>query len=140
LYNDYPWLIERVGEERNQYAFLIRTLLEEGIQLANGSDTPIESINPWLGIYTSITRKAKNGIPYNKEESISIYEALQLYTTSSAASIGLQENKGQLNEGYDADFQFISHNPFIIDEEEVINIQCLKTIIKEEIVFEKEWN
>jgi predicted amidohydrolase YtcJ len=140
LYNDYPWLIERVGEERNQYAFLIRTLLEEGIRLANGSDTPIESINPWLGIYTSITRKAKNGIPYNKEESISIYEALQLYTTSSAASIGLQENKGQLNEGYDADFQFISHNPFIIDEEEVINIQCLKTIIKEEIVFEKEWN
>jgi len=139
LYNDYPWLIDRIGEERNQYAFLIRTLLEEGLQLANGSDTPIESINPWLGIYTAITRKAKNGKTYNEKESVSIYEALQLYTTSSSASIGLQENKGQLKEGYDADFQFISHNPFLIDEEEVITIQCLKTIIQEEVVYEKEW-
>jgi len=140
LFNDYPWLIDRVGEERNKYAFLIRTLLKEGLQLANGSDTPIDSINPWLGIYTSITRKAKNGIPYNIEESISIYEALELYTTSGAVSIGLQGSKGQLKEGYDADFQFVSHDPYLIDTEEVINIKCIKTIIREEIVFEKEWN
>lgn len=140
IYADYPWLIDRIGEERNQYAFLIKSLLNESIPLANGSDTPIDSINPWQGIYTATTRKAKNKEVYNEKEAISIYEAIKLYTISSAASFAQDNIRGLLKEGYNADFILFDEDPFNLQDEELLKIECKETICRGHTVYKKEWS
>ncbi len=139
IYGDYPWLLERIGEKRNQYAFLVKTLLDESIPLANGSDTPIDTINPWQGIYSATTRKAKDGQIYNEKESISLFEAIKLYTISSAASFGQDDERGLLVPGYVADFILFDENPFLLNEEDLLMMECKGTISRGNIVYKKEW-
>ncbi|WP_088068630.1 amidohydrolase [Gottfriedia luciferensis] len=137
LYADYPWLIERIGENRNQYAYLIKTLLNESIPIANGSDTPIDTINPWQGIYTSVTRKAKDGETYNIKEAISLFEAIKLYTIDSAASFGQDDHRGLIKEGYSADFVLFDEDPFELESEELLSVKCSETICRGDIVYKK---
>lgn len=137
LYGDYPWLIERIGEERNQDAFLVKTLLKESIPLANGSDTPIDTINPWQGVYSAVTRKAKDGIAYNESEAISLFEAIQLYTVSSAASFGQNHRRGLLKEGYIADFILFEEDPFQLNPNDLLTLECHETICRGKVVFSK---
>lgn len=138
LYGDYPWLIDRVGEDRNKYAFLIKTLLDKNIHLANGSDTPIDSVNPWQGIYTSVTRKAKDGIVYNQQEAISRFEAIKLYTTSSASSFAGQNKRGLIKEGYAADFILFNQDPFQVSDDELLLMKCCETICRGKNVYKIE--
>jgi predicted amidohydrolase YtcJ len=135
LYGDYPWLIDRIGEKRNQYAFLIKTLLKESIAIANGSDTPIDTINPWQGIYAATTRKAKDGIAYNIEEAISLYEAIKLYTVDSAASFRQNHIRGLLKEGYNADIVLFEEDPFQLNSEDLLKLECSVTICRGNIVY-----
>ncbi|PGS54753.1 amidohydrolase [Bacillus sp. AFS041924] len=138
LYADYPWLIDRIGQNRNKYAFLMKTLLTESIAIANGSDTPIDTINPWQGIYTAVTRKAKNGVAYNIDEAISLYEAIKLYTIDSAASFGHEDKRGLIKEGYTADFVLFDENPFELDKDKLLNVKCNETICRGNSVYKRQ--
>lgn len=137
LYGDYPWLIERIGTERNKNAFLIKTLIDENIAIANGSDTPIDTINPWQGVYAAVTRKAKDGLTYNEAEAISLFEAIKLYTVSSAKSFGQDHQRGLLKEGYYADFILLDEDPFQMNREALLTLTCSETISRGKVVFSR---
>ncbi|MEH6937229.1 amidohydrolase [Bacillus sp. JJ664] len=137
LYGDYPWLIERIGEERNKNAFLIKTLLDEKIPIANGSDTPIDTINPWQGVYSAVTRKAKDGLTYNESEAISLFEAIKLYTVSSAKSFGQDHYRGLIKEGYNADFILFDEDPFQVNPDDLLTLACSETISRGNVVFSR---
>ncbi|PGL69128.1 amidohydrolase [Bacillus sp. AFS055030] len=138
IYADYPWLVDRIGHSRNEYAFLIKSLLNESIAIANGSDTPIDTINPWQGIYTAVTRKAKDHRAYNIEEAISLYEAIKLYTIDSAASFHQEDKRGLIKEGYFADFILFDENPFEIEKDELLHVKCSETICRGNIVYKRQ--
>ncbi|PGZ90513.1 amidohydrolase [Bacillus sp. AFS029533] len=135
IYADYPWLVERIGQRRNEFAYLIKTLINESIAIANGSDTPIDTINPWQGIYTAVTRKAKDGRAYNIEEAISLYEAIKLYTIDSAASFRQEDKRGLIKEGYSADFILFDENPFELEKDDLLYVKCSETICRGNIVY-----
>ncbi len=99
--SDRSWIMNRLGKERIKHAYKLSSFLNEGFICGGSSDSPIEEINPWLGIYASIERDT---------EALTLYEAICLYTKGSAATIQCQ--RGEIKTGFDADFQIYEQDPF----------------------------
>lgn len=99
--SDFPWVIERLGQDRLPYSFAWKTLLLNGIPCAGGSDAPIEPVEPLLGIHAAIARKepGKDGPVYGESEKLTPFEAVSLFTTGSAFAIGKEHERGQINPG-----------------------------------------
>ena len=63
LMTDLHWIEDRVGKERAALSYLWKTYLDAGLIMAGGSDAPVESFNPWMGIYAAVTRQDMDGYP-----------------------------------------------------------------------------
>lgn len=106
---------------------------------ATASDAPIEQVNPFLGIYSAVTRRSFiDGVCYMPEERLTVYEAVSLFTTGSAYAIGKEANRGQITKGYEADFTILDRNVFEIEAEEIKEVQAEMTVIDGEIVYRKD--
>ncbi|MGM7702337.1 amidohydrolase [Pseudalkalibacillus sp. Hm43] len=138
--SDFPWVIERLGEERMQYSFAWKTLLEEGIPCASGSDAPIETADPLATIYAAVMRKKPGDRHegYYPEQKLTPYEAVELYTKGSAYAIGKEEEMGQIDNGYSADFTVLSEDLFRIDPETIPHVKVLKTVVNNTVVYSAE--
>ena len=135
--SDMYWADERLGKRiKNAYAY--KTLLNQNGWLPNGSDFPIESINPLYGFYAGVSRKDQKGWPeegFQKEEALSRVEALKAMTIW-AAKAGFEENEiGSLEPGKFADFVITDKDLMEAPEEELFRIKVLKTFIFGEEVF-----
>jgi hypothetical protein len=108
-----------------------RSLLDAGTRIAGGSDWPVSvSPNAWEGIYGLVTRKDPSGqFPGTlwPEQSISLPEAIRVYTTNCAEAMGLDDVTGSLTPGKSADFILLSDNPYDIDIEDIPHITTLQT-------------
>lgn len=134
--SDFPWVIERIGEERLPHAYAWKTLLEKGIPCAGGSDAPIEEINPLLGIRAAVLRKAdSDGKVYGEDEQLSMFEAVSLYTTGSAYAIGEEDRRGKVEAGYLADFTVLDKDLFAISPEEITSANVVQTVVSGDIVY-----
>lgn len=144
LASDFPWVLDRVGREREGYYYAWKTLLMNGLPCAGGSDAPIEPLNPFLGIHAAVTRTNiddPNQIVYDEKECLTVYEAVSLFTKGSAYAACHEQNRGMIKERYLADFTILKEDIFQINPEQIPNITVSKTIIGEEIVYslEKEY-
>ncbi|TSB48062.1 amidohydrolase [Alkalicoccobacillus porphyridii] len=138
---DFPWVEERLGNQRLDSAFAWKTLLDEGLHCAGGSDAPIEPPSPLLGMHAAITRRHPAELEhegYLPHEKLSRFEALQLFTSGSAYATGLEERRGILAEGYDADFTVLTHNLFTCDPEDFLQSDVLMTIVDDTIMYQNE--
>ena len=139
LSSDFPSVIEKLGEHRLRYAYAWKTLLEAGLHCNGGSDAPIEQVNPFLGISSAVTRRSFiDGICYMPEERLTVYEAVSLFTTGSAYSIGKEAKRGLIAKGYEADFTILDRNIFEIEAEEIKEIQAEMTVIDGQVVYRKD--
>ncbi|WP_280146321.1 amidohydrolase [Bacillus amyloliquefaciens] len=139
--SDFPWVIDRLGEERMKTAFAWKTLLSKGLLCAGGSDAPIEPADPLLGIQSAVLRTSKQhpeGPAYYEKECLTVYEAIQLYTEGSAAIIHKEHSRGRIAPGYDADFTILSGDPFKMDPKSLHKLEAVKTVVGGRIVYEKE--
>jgi predicted amidohydrolase YtcJ len=136
--SDFPWVQERLGEKRLDWAYAWKKLLDRGIKCSGGSDSPIEEVDPRLGLYAAIARKKPGEIHggYQPEEKLSRYDAVALYTIGAWA-IGKEKERGYIQENFDADFTVFDRDLFDGPDEQVLEAQVVKTIIAGEIVFEK---
>ncbi|OZM56052.1 amidohydrolase [Lottiidibacillus patelloidae] len=137
--SDFPWVIERIGEERLPYAYAWKMLLNRGIHCAGGSDTPIESANPLLGIHAAVARRSVNETHegYNPEEKLSIFEAISLYTIGSAYAIGKEDSRGKIAEGHVADFTVYANDLFETAIDEIPNSTVQMTVVDNTIVYKR---
>lgn len=136
--SDFPSVIEKLGEHRLRYAYAWKTLLGAGLHCAGGSDAPIEQVNPFLGIYSAVTRRSFiDGACYIPEEKLSIFEAVSLFTTGSSYTIGKENKRGKIVKGYEADFTIIDRDIFEVEVEKIKNIQAIATVIDGQIVYQK---
>jgi len=138
--SDFPWVVERLGEENMQYNYAWKTLLEEGIPCAGGSDAPIEPINPLWGIHAAVTRTNPldpDKTEYRLEEKLSMYEAISLFTKGSAYACHHESDRGQIREGFTADFTVLDIDPFKVDADQLLNKIVDMTIVDETIVYKK---
>ncbi len=110
LGTDKTFADARLGE-RVKYAYAWKTLIDNGILVAGGSDAPIESPNPLLGMYQAIyRRKNEEDTPWRPEESLKFKEALELFTTRGAYASMTDGRSGALEIGMDADFIVLSED------------------------------
>ncbi|WP_422123376.1 amidohydrolase [Planococcus sp. X10-3] len=137
--SDFPWVVERLGEERLEWSYTWKKLLQRGLMCAGGSDAPIEEVDPKQGIYAAVTRREPNERHegYMPEEKLSRYEAIQLYTSGSAAAICKEDSRGLIARHFDADFTIFDRDLFEGDEEQLLEAQVELTVVAGEIMFER---
>lgn len=136
--SDFPWAIERVGQERIRYSYPWKTLLNNGIICGGGSDSPIEDFRPLAGIDAAVNRKAVSDTSdgYNMDEALSVYDAIRLYTTEAAKVANNLSHYGTIESGKVADFTLLMENPFEVERTEIHAIEVAKTIIDGKVVYE----
>ncbi|MFC7373367.1 amidohydrolase [Fictibacillus iocasae] len=135
--SDFPWLIDRLGKERIKNAFAFRTMLDNHLICAGGSDAPIEPVNPLLGIYAAVTRRKPEETHegYTPEQKLTMFEAIGLYTKGSAAAIGKEHEQGLIAPGYTADFTVFDADLFQIPPSSILQTKVLYTIVEDVIAF-----
>ncbi|MGZ4161770.1 MAG: amidohydrolase [Neobacillus sp.] len=132
LVGDYPWVIERLGEKREQYLYAWKTLLSSGVLCAGGSDAPVEPVDPLLGIHAAVTRSAPGQTHegWNKKEKLSMLEAIKLFTIGGAYATNEEHIKGTITRGKLADMTVFSKNLFEMEvSDELLRTNINMTII-----------
>ena len=140
LASDFPWVIERIGEERLEYAYAWKKLLEAGVICAGGSDSPVEPIDPLLGIHAAVTRKKpdEHHQGYVPDQKLSMTEAFRLFTVMGAYPTNEEQIKGTIARGKLADMTVYSNHPFAMKEpDELLETNIDMTINGGEIVYQR---
>lgn len=139
--SDMRWAEKRVGEARCRTAYAWKSLISTGSVLAFGTDWPVESMNPMLGIYAAVTRMDLNGEPkegWFPEEKLTMEDALKCYTKWPAYAEFQEDFKGTLEKGKYADIVVLSKNLFEEDPSEIPSTEVIATIFNGEIIYRKE--
>ena len=158
--SDMYWAETRLGSKRIRGAYAWRSLLNTGVVIPAGSDFPVESANPFFGIYAACTRQDKNGIPNNiddmrkyfrsstndysdtaafangwySSEKMTREEAVRGFTTWAAYASFEENLKGSLERGKLADFVVISKDIFRCPIIEIPAIQVESTVLGGKVV------
>jgi len=140
--SDRPWAIDRLGEKRiKEGAYMWQDLLKSGVPIVNGTDVPVEPINPLASFYASISRKTLKGIPeggYEPEQKMTRAQALKSYTLDAAFGAFEEDVKGSIEAGKLADFTIYDKDLMTVPEDEVLSTKVVTTIFDGKVVFEKE--
>jgi len=129
--SDMPWAEDRVGPERIAGAYAWRTLTNAGAVLVLGSDAPVESHNPWFGIYAAITRQDSGGQPaggWRPSERLSSSEAIAGFSRGAAYASG-DDDLGVIRPGALADLTVVEREPASLAPLELVSIEVLRTVV-----------
>ncbi len=132
---------DRMGAERLKGAYAWRTLLDKGTIIPNGSDAPVELVNPYHGLYAAVTRTNRLGFPkggWHIEEAMTREEALRSFTNWSAYAEFNEDIKGSLEVGKLADFVVLDRDVMTCPEEDIKDTQALLTVSGGEVVFTRD--
>lgn len=138
LAGDFPWVQDRLGEERIKLAYAWKTLMSSGVVCAGGSDCPVEPVDPLLGIHAAVTRKLPNEDHdgYNSSEKLTMHEAFKLFTKMGAYPTNEETKKGTISIGKYADMTVFSKDPFTLkDPDELLQLDVDMTIIDGKIKY-----
>jgi len=128
---------ERLGPWRARLSYPLRSLMDRRCTVVFGSDWPVADLNPFLGIYTAVTRQEKEGregwIPL---ERIDVPQALAAYTRNAAHAAGLRDVTGELRPGLRADLTVIDQDITAVSPEEIPRTSVLMTVVGGKIVYE----
>ncbi|MFZ5855342.1 MAG: amidohydrolase [Chloroflexota bacterium] len=133
-------MADRYWGERVRLAYAWRTQLAHGARLAFGSDAPVESPNPFLGLYAAVTRRRadESGESWIPEEKLTMREAVEAYTINPAYAAGMESRLGRLAEGCLADLIVLEKDPFTCPAEELLTMESSATMVGGEWVWRSE--
>lgn len=121
---------ERVGKERAATSYNWKTLMKKGVHVSNGTDCPVELPDALRGMQCAVTRKTIAGDgPYLPDQAFTVKEALDSYTKESARASFEENVKGQIKEGFLADFVVLGADPFEVSVEEIHSIPVEATFV-----------
>lgn len=136
--SDGPWVVKRLGEKRaEEGAYVWRKLIDSGAFIANGTDVPVEPVDPMPGFYAAMTRRMKDGTAFFPEEKMSRTEALRAYTINGAFAAFEEGIKGSLTPGKLGDITVLSKDILTCPEEEIRSAEVLYTIVGGKILYRK---
>ena len=136
--SDMYWAAERLGDERIKGAYVYRQLMEENGWIPNGSDFPVENINPLYGYYALTTRKDLEGYPeggFQRENALSPEEAFRAMTIWAARAAFEEDEKGSLETGKMADFIITDLDLLCIPPQDIPRVRILQTWLAGEKVY-----
>ncbi|MDQ2693286.1 MAG: amidohydrolase [Chloroflexota bacterium] len=127
------------GPERSRLAYAWRTQLDSGARLALGSDAPVESPNPFLGLHAAVTRRRADGSPsaegWYPEQKLTMEEAWEGFTLGPAYAATMENRLGRLAPGYLADLIVLDKNPFTCEADDLLSMQSSATMVGGEWVY-----
>jgi predicted amidohydrolase YtcJ len=136
--SDMGWVTDRLGPERVRGAYPWRSLRDAGAVIAAGSDAPVESVDPLLGIYAAVTRQDLDGNPtpgWHSEQCLTRSEALRAFTAWAAWSSFTENDLGTLEVGKLADFVVLDRDILRIAPREIPATRVLETVVGGRTVF-----
>lgn len=140
--SDRPWAIDRLGEERIvEGAYVWQKLMDAGAVVCNGTDAPVEPLDPLPSFYASVTRKTLQGFPeggFEADQAMTRAQALKSYTLDGAYAEFEEGFKGSIEVGKAADFTVFDKNIMTVPEQEILKAKATMTVVAGEIVFRGE--
>ena len=138
--SDRPWAIDRLGKKRiKEGAYMWQSLLQSGVPIVNGTDVPVEPVNPIPSFYASVSRKTLKGTPeggYEPEQKMTRVQALKSYTLDAAFGAFEEDIKGSISVGKLADFTIYDQDLMTIDENEILDTKITMTIFGGKVVYD----
>jgi len=137
--SDAPFVEKRLGYERAKYgAYPWRSLIDNGVLVMNGTDAPVEDVDPIESYYASVTRKrVDSGFEFFREQAMTREEAIYSYTLANAYGAFEEDIKGSLEVGKLADIVFLSKDLTTCADEEIMDTEILRTMVGGIVKFEK---
>jgi predicted amidohydrolase YtcJ len=128
-------ILEALGPQRAHGVFPYRSMLQAGICLGGSSDCPVTLLDPRLGLRDAVLRRTPSGETLGPDESLTMDQALRMYTRGSAY-LSFDENlNGTIEVGKRADFTVMAVDPRTVKPEEVPDIPIVMTVVGGEIVY-----
>ncbi len=137
--SDASWVPDRLGDERSEEgAYVWQKLMDTGAVVTNGTDVPVEKINPIASLYAAAARRLADGSVFYPEQRMSREEALASYTINNAIAAFEEDIKGTLTPGKLADITVLTKDFMTIDEAEIPDTEVAMTIVGGRILYERD--
>lgn len=140
--SDRPWAIDRLGEKRIvEGAYMWQALLDSGIPIVNGTDVPVEPIDPIASYYASVTRQTLEGTPeggYEPAQKMTRAQALRSYTLDAAYGAFEEDVKGSVEVGKLADFTVFSQDIMEVPDDKLLATEVMMTFVDGKLVYQKD--
>lgn len=134
--SDAPYVLERLGPVRAEAgAYVWQKLTKSGAIISNGTDTPVERINPIANYYATVTRKLKDGSAFFPDQRMTREEALKSYTWNAAFAAKEETMKGSLAVGKLADITVLSKDLLTVSDEEIPTAEVVYTIVGGKVMY-----
>jgi predicted amidohydrolase YtcJ len=138
LLDDERWASDRLGAKRSRGAYAWRTMQQNGVHLAFGTDHPVEPLNPLRGIYACVTRElAQGSASWQPQEKLPIKDCLYAYTAGSAYAEFEEKRKGTIAPGMFADLVVYRANLIEIPARDLLTTKVKMTIAGGRIVYQQ---
>jgi len=136
--SDAPYVIERLGSKRaEEGAYVWQKLMKSGAVVSNGTDAPVEDMDPIANYYATVSRKTKDGKVFFPDQRMSRMEALKSYTLNAAYAAFEESSRGSLKVGKLADMTVLSKDITSIPEDEIPTAHVSYTIVGGKVVYTK---
>ena len=137
--SDGPWTPDRLGEQRTlDRAFQFRDLIDAGVTVMNGTDTPVEDVNPIPSYYGTVVGRMNNGEVLNPDQLMTRMEGLEAYTINAAYGAYEEFSKGSITPGKLADIVVLSQDILEIPDEQILDTRVDVTVVGGEVVYTRE--
>jgi predicted amidohydrolase YtcJ len=134
--SDAPWVYKRLGEKRaEEGAYVWQKLWQSGAVVTNGTDVPVEDIDPLASYYATVSRKLADGSVFFPDQRLTREQALQSYTINNARAAFEEDIKGSLTPGKLADITVLSRDILTIPEDEIPNTEVRYTIVGGQVLY-----
>ena len=137
--SDMYWAGDRIGKDREAGAYAWRSLLKTGVIIPNGSDFPVEAVNPLLSFHSAVTRQDEKNWPqggWHPEEKMTREEALKSMTIWPAYAAFEERTSGSLSPGKFADFVVLDQDIMTVPAERILATKVLATYLGGKAVYE----
>ena len=136
--SDAPFVVARLGPARAQSgAYVWQSLIQTGAIVANGTDVPVERIDPMASLHATITRKTKDGSVFYGDQKMTRAQALKSYTWNGEYAAKEESLKGSLTPGKLADITVLSKDIMTIPEDEIPTAKAVYTIVGGKVAFSR---
>jgi predicted amidohydrolase YtcJ len=136
--SDAVYVLERLGERRaEEGAYVWQKLMAEGVVISNGTDAPVENVDPIASYYATVSRKLSDGSVFFPDQRMSREEALASYTINGAYAGFEEDIKGSLTPGKLADVTVLSQDILTIPEDDIPSTEVIYTIIGGKVVYQR---
>lgn len=134
--SDAPYVLKRLGSERAESgAYLWRSLIDAGVVVTNGTDVPVEPIDPLASFYASVTRRLTDGSTFYERQRMTREEALRSYTINNAYAAFEENTKGSITPGKYADLVVLSKDIMTVPEAEILDTKVVMTMVGGRVVY-----